>query len=80
MHRICCALKREVGKPLLHKQNSKVTFHVPGLSTLQFLRQKDSLSFVMPLPSRAFSHVRGHLRVSHVLLDGPRKNETLLVV
>ena len=27
----------------------------------------------MPLPSRAFSHARGHLRVSGVLLDGPRK-------
>ena len=25
------------------------------------------------LPSRAFSHARGHLRVSGVLLDGPRK-------
>ena len=23
--------------------------------------------------ARAFSHARGHLRVSHVLLDGPRK-------
>ena len=30
----------------------------------------------MPLPSRAFTHVRGHLRVSGVLLDGPRKRET----
>ena len=28
---------------------------------------------VVPLPSRAFSHARGHLRVSDVLLDGPRK-------
>ena len=28
------------------------------------------------LPSRAFSHARGHLRVSGVLLDGPRKRET----
>ena len=26
-----------------------------------------------PLPSRAFSHARGHLRVSGVLLDRPRK-------
>ena len=26
-----------------------------------------------PLQSRAFSHARGHLRVSHGLLDGPRK-------
>ena len=32
-----------------------------------------SLSFVVPLPSRAFSHARGHLRVSGVLLDGQRK-------
>ena len=24
------------------------------------------------LPSRAFGHARGHLRVSRVLLDGPR--------
>ena len=29
-----------------------------------------------PLPSRAFSHVRGHLRVSGVLLDGQDKRET----
>ena len=28
---------------------------------------------VVPVPSRAFSHARGHLRVSGVLLDGPRK-------
>ena len=27
----------------------------------------------VPLPSRAFSHARGHLRVSGVLLDGRRK-------
>ena len=27
----------------------------------------------MPLPSRALGHARGHLRVSGVLLDGPRK-------
>ena len=27
----------------------------------------------VPLPPRAFSHARGHLRVSGVLLDGPRK-------
>ena len=26
---------------------------------------------VVPLPSRAFSHARVHLRVSDVLLDGP---------
>ena len=28
------------------------------------------------LPSRAFSHARGHLRVLGVLLDGPRKRDT----
>ena len=28
-----------------------------------------------PLPSRAFSHARGHLRVSGVLLDGPKKKK-----
>ena len=39
-----------------------------------------------PLPSRAFSHARGHLLVSGVLLDGPRKKrdcssrETLKVI
>ena len=27
-------------------------------------------------PSRAYSHARGHLRVSRVCLDGPRKRET----
>ena len=26
-----------------------------------------------PLPARVFSHARSHLRVSGVLLDGPRK-------
>ena len=31
-----------------------------------------------PLPSRAFSHPRGHLRVSGVLLDALRKRETAL--
>ena len=31
----------------------------------------------VPLPSRAFSHARAHLR--GVLLDGPRKKERLLV-
>ena len=30
----------------------------------------------MPLPSRAFSHTRGHLRVSRASLDGLRKKET----
>ena len=28
-----------------------------------------------PLPSRVFSHARGHLRVSRVLLNGPRKKK-----
>ena len=31
------------------------------------------LEVVVLLPSRAFSHARGHLRVSGDLLDGPRK-------
>ena len=35
-------------------------------------RKKRDLSFVAPLPSRAFSHARDHLRVSGVLLDGLR--------
>ena len=35
-----------------------------------------SLSFFVPLLSRAFSHARGHLLVSGVLLDGPEKRET----
>ena len=30
----------------------------------------------VPLLSRAFSHARGHFRVSRVLLDGPRKRNT----
>ena len=34
----------------------------------------------MPLSSRAFSHARGHLRVSRVFLDGLRKKKRLLVV
>ena len=29
----------------------------------------------MPLSSRAFSHARGHLRVSRVFLDGLRKKK-----
>ena len=33
----------------------------------------NSFSFFVPLPSRAFSHARGRLRVSRVLLDAPRK-------
>ena len=33
---------------------------------------------VVPLPSRAFSHSRGHLRVSGVLADGPRKKRDCL--
>ena len=36
-------------------------------------REEKRVSFVVPLPSHAFSHARGHLRVSGVLLDGPRK-------
>ena len=36
--------------------------------------KKKEISFVVPLPSRAFSRVRDHLRVSGVLLDAPTKN------
>ena len=36
-------------------------------------KKKQSISFVVPLPSRAFSHARGHFYVSGVLVDGPRK-------
>ena len=53
---------------------------VPARATLQ---TANSLSFPSdllrlmdaraPLPSRAFNHERGQLRVSGVLLDGPRK-------
>ena len=35
-------------------------------------KKKEWLSFFVPV-SRALSHARGHLRVSRVLLDGPRK-------
>ena len=38
--------------------------------------ERETVFFVVPLPSRAFSHARGHLRVSAVLLHGPRKKET----
>ena len=36
-------------------------------------RKKSGLSFVVPLPSRAFSHARGHLRVSGVFPDRQTK-------
>ena len=35
-------------------------------------REKRGRSHLLKLPSRAFGHARGHLRVSRVLLDGPR--------
>ena len=35
--------------------------------------ERGSLRRKKPLQSPAFSHARGHLRVSHVLLDGLRK-------
>ena len=89
MHCISCALKSKVGKPSVVQANSKVTFHVPGLSTLQFWRQKitgprktilsgfaDSLSFFLPLPSRAISHARGHLRVSRFARRTTEKRQT----
>ena len=43
-------------------------------------RRKKRVSFLVPLPSRALNHERGHLCVSRLLLDGPRKKERLLVV
>ena len=36
-------------------------------------REEKIISFVVPFLSHAFSHARGHLRVSDVLLDRPRK-------
>ena len=35
--------------------------------------EKRGRSHLLKLPSRAFGHARGHLRVSRILLDGPRK-------
>ena len=45
-----------------------LTLEVSGVNIYQQL-----LASKLPLPSRAFGHARGHLRVSRVLLDGPRK-------
>ena len=42
-------------------------------------KKKESLSFLVPLPSRAINHARGHL-LARVLLDGLQKKERLLVV
>ena len=39
-------------------------------------RKKEKSVFLVPLLSHAFHHTGGHLRVSHILLDGPRKRET----
>ena len=36
-------------------------------------KKKERFSVFVPLPSRTLSNPRGHLRVSSVLLDGPRK-------
>ena len=90
MHKL--RFKKKSRKTSVVQANSKVTFHVPGLSTLQFWRQKitrpwktilsgfaGSLSFFVPLPSRAISHARGHC-VPRVLLDGLQKKQRLLVV
>ena len=62
-----------------------------GLSTLKFSRQKitrlrktissgfaGSLSFFVPFAFRAFSNGCGYLRVTHVLLDGPRRKRDCL--
>ena len=93
MHCISCAfLKKKCRKTSVVQANSKVTFHVPGLSTLQFSCQKitrpwktilsglaGSLSFVVSLLSCAFSHAHGRLCVSGILLDRPRKKRLLIV-
>ena len=88
MHCISCTLKRKVKKTSVVQANSKVTFHVPGLSALQFWRQKitrpwrtillgfaGSPSFFVPLPSRAISHTRGHLRISRFARRTTEKRE-----
>ena len=36
-------------------------------------KKKEKSVFLVSLLSHTFRHTRGHLRVSHVLLDGPRK-------
>ena len=36
-------------------------------------KKKEKSVFLVSLLSHTFGHTRGHLRVSHVLLDGPRK-------
>ena len=39
-------------------------------------KKKESLSFFVPLPSRAISHARGHLRVSRFAGRTTEKRET----
>ena len=39
-------------------------------------RKKKSLSFFVPLPSRVFSHARGHLRVSRFGRRTTEKRDT----
>ena len=84
MHCISSALKGKAGKPLLFKQTLRSRFTCLACQHFSFYAKKSldrespfslagSLSLVVPLPSRAFNHERGHLRVSGVLLDGPRK-------
>ena len=58
-----------VAKCQLFSQTIEISSFVTNLDCEQSL-------FFLPLPSRAFSHARGHLRVSGVLLDGQRKKET----
>ena len=43
-------------------------------------KSRDARNEGAPFPSCAFSHARGHLRVSGVLLDRTKKKERLLVV
>ena len=61
--------------------DSSVNGHIELVPALATLQTAGSLSFSSdlvrlvdartPLPSRAFSHERGHLPVSGVLLEGP---------
>ena len=73
MHCISCTLKRKVEKHLLFKQTLKSRSTCLACQHFSFDANKSidremgfagSLSFFVPLPSRAISHARGHLRVS----------------
>ena len=89
MHCISCSLKKKVEKPLLFKQTLKSQFTRLACQHFSFDTKKSldcgktilsgfagSLSFFVPLPSRAISHARGHLRVSHFAQRTTEKRET----